>query len=309
MLKKSTSLILLFILFTVWLSGCSPASTSPTPVFVKPTSAPATKPLPSTPVPAMPTNTPLPQPTRAASPAAGGITSLVARVVQEQGSGAACSPNATYFVFFDVAANGPTTAKYEVSATDASGQVENGVFDTFDSPYVTDVLKFVGPETQTVSLRLKGPYAYPDAITIRARANGGDVQVVPLSCKSAEGKSEGGSNGSGGIANTAVKVVQEQGSGAVCSPNATYFVYFDITANGPTTTKYEVSATDVSGQVEDGVFDGFESSDVSDRMKFDAAGMQTVSLRLIGPYSYPDTITIRARVNGGDVQTAQVACK
>jgi len=41
---------------------------------------------------------------------------------------------------------------------------------------------------------------------------------------------------------------------------------------------------------------------------FDGAGTQTVSLRLTGPYSYPDTITIRARVNGGEFQHAQVSC-
>ena len=119
----------------------------------------------------------------------------------------------------------------------------------------------------------------------------------------------GGSTTVGGITNVAVRIVLEQGSGVPCTNKSTYFVYFDMTSNGPTSAKYEISATDGSGQVADGVFDSFASPYVSDALKFTTAEKKTVALRLIGPYVYPDTITIRARVNGGDWQQAQVACR
>lgn len=118
-----------------------------------------------------------------------------------------------------------------------------------------------------------------------------------------------GGNIVGGITNTSVRIVQEQGSGAACTANATYFVNVDITSNGPTTALYEIDATDASGQVQDGVFDGFAAPEVRDSLTFNAAETQSVRLRLVGPYSYPDTITIRVRVNGGDWQQAAVACK
>ncbi|MBI5029573.1 MAG: hypothetical protein HZB51_03540 [Chloroflexi bacterium] len=119
----------------------------------------------------------------------------------------------------------------------------------------------------------------------------------------------GGNTTVGGITNAAVRIVLEQGSGVPCTNKSTYFVYFDMTSNGPTSAKYEISATDASGQVADGVFDTFASPYVSDALKFSTAEKKTVALRLSGPYVDPDTLTIRARVNGGDWQQAQVACK
>jgi hypothetical protein len=117
------------------------------------------------------------------------------------------------------------------------------------------------------------------------------------------------SNQQGGITDTSVRIVQEQGSGAVCTANSTYFVYVDITSDGPATAEYVIDATDASGQVPDGVFDSDNSPEVRGSLTFKAAGTQSISLRLVGPYSYPDTITIRAQVNDGDWHQAHVVCK
>lgn len=113
----------------------------------------------------------------------------------------------------------------------------------------------------------------------------------------------------GGITNTAIRIVQEQGSGDICTSKSTYFVYLDITSNGPTSALYEINATDASGQVGDGVFSNFASPGVRDALTFNVAETKTISLRLVGPYSYPAAITIRARVNGGEWKDAAVACK
>jgi hypothetical protein len=116
-------------------------------------------------------------------------------------------------------------------------------------------------------------------------------------------------NAVGDITNTVVRIVQEQGSGAPCNANATYFVYVDITSNGPTAAHYRIDATDGSGQVPDGLFDGYASPEVTDTLTFQTTETQSVQLRLLGPYSYPDTITIRVMVNSKDWPTATVVCQ
>ncbi len=116
-------------------------------------------------------------------------------------------------------------------------------------------------------------------------------------------------NAIGDITNTVVRIVQEQGSGTPCNANATYFVYVDITSNGPTTAHYRIDATDGSGQVPDGVFDGYTTPELTDTLTFQATETQSVQLRLLGPYSYPDTITIRVNVNGKNWPQASVVCQ
>ncbi len=116
-------------------------------------------------------------------------------------------------------------------------------------------------------------------------------------------------NAVGDITNTVVRIVQEQGSGTPCNANATYFVYVDITSNGPTTAHYRIDATDGSGQVPDGVFDGYTTPEVTDTLTFQAAETHSVQLRLLGPYSYPDTITIRVNVNSRAWPQASVVCQ
>jgi hypothetical protein len=123
-------------------------------------------------------------------------------------------------------------------------------------------------------------------------------------------KGDGGSTGDNGkVTSVAIRIVQEQGSGAVCAAGTTYFVYVDITSDGATTAQYRIDATDDSGQVADGVFDTSGSSEVNGTLTLNAAETKTVSLRLAGPYSYPDKITIRAYINDLSPQHVQVSCQ
>jgi hypothetical protein len=112
----------------------------------------------------------------------------------------------------------------------------------------------------------------------------------------------------GGIANTFLSISQEQGSGAICTAGSTYFVVLQIVSSGATTAQYTIYATDGSGQVPDGIFDGYGSPSVSDSLTFTTAETKTITLRLTGPYSYADTITIRGTVNGSNLPPAVVAC-
>jgi hypothetical protein len=112
----------------------------------------------------------------------------------------------------------------------------------------------------------------------------------------------------GGITNVSVRIVPEGASGAPCSGTSTYTVFMDITSNGPTSAAYDVYLTDSSGQIADGSFDGFASPEVKDSLKFTAASTQTVQLRVVGPYGYPDGITVRGKVNGNDFNSVKIAC-
>jgi hypothetical protein len=296
------------------LAACAPAPT-PVPLALAPTATRATvlattapsttgRPNAASPVPIAPTQV---APTSGANAAVGGISKTAAKIALEQGSGAACTAKAAYAVTVDLTSSGPTSAKYEISATDASGQVEDGSFDKFGKPYVTDAIRFAAAETKTISLRLVGPYSYPNAIVIRVRVNGGDPANVALSCNTGTGQASV-TGSTAGITKTTAKIAYEQGSGAICTGKASYLVTVDITSNGATSAKYEVSATDASGQVPDGVFDKFAAPYVTDAVKFAGAETKTIALRLVGPYAYPNAVTIRVMVNGEPTQTA-VACK
>jgi hypothetical protein len=111
----------------------------------------------------------------------GTITSATPQIVLEQGSGAACTNNSTYFVYVDITSNGDVTANYRIDLTDASGQVTNGVFDS-GSPEETGVLFLRSGETQRVSLHVVGPYGYPDGITVRVYVNDQSYGNVTVSC-------------------------------------------------------------------------------------------------------------------------------
>jgi hypothetical protein len=153
------------------LSACgSSVTTQPTNVV-----APAT----STPMPITVTASPTPP----EGNAVGGITDTIVRIVQEQGSGALCNDNPTYFVYVDISSNAPTSAQYRIDATDASGQVPDGIFDGYAAPEVTGTLTFQTTETQSIQLRLTGPYSYPDTITIRAYVNGKDWPSTTVVCQ------------------------------------------------------------------------------------------------------------------------------
>ena len=429
------ALIFSLIVSMLVLAACASPTPAPTPA---PTAPPA------------PTSAPA---ATATQPVVGGISNSTIKMVYDPSSGPECSGTAAYLVTLAVSASGSTSAQYVVDATDGSGQVPNGVFDTFDKPEVTDALTFNGAETKTIKLKLKGPFSYADSVTVRAKVNGKNLDAVTQPCAPASGSAAtatsapvqacdsaqfiadvtvpdntvlkpgeiftktwrlkntgtctwdasytvnadsgpgmsqnsvyllskssnkstvapgdtvdisidmqasstpgnyqtfwrlqngagsvvpvaGGASGklffvqiivnapgsapaatatpaaaSGGsskISQVTVEMVQEQGSGAVCAAGTTYFVYVDVSTDGPMTANYRVDATDDSGQVGDGVFDGYGNSEANGQLVFSAAGKLRASLHLLGPYSYPKVITIRVKVNDQDWKGVTVSCK
>lgn len=132
---------------------------------------------------------------------------------------------------------------------------------------------------------------------------------------------QGGANGNsfftkirvshGGVSVTSsIDMELEQGSGDACTAGSTYFVNVHITADGPTTVSYEVGST--AGQIAAGYFQQGYTGPVSaveyGNATFDQAGTQTINYRFVGPYPYPDDITVTLRVNGGAWQTAKLSC-
>jgi hypothetical protein len=63
------------------------------------------------------------------------------------------------------------------------------------------------------------------------------------------------------ISAASIDIDLEQGSGTVCTANATYFVHASITADGPTTASYEISST--AGQIAAGNFQPSPTGPVS----------------------------------------------
>ena len=119
-------------------------------------------------------------------------------------------------------------------------------------------------------------------------------------------QSSGGS-AAGAITGAVPQIVQEQGSGAICKDATTYFVYVDITSNGAATANYRIDLTDGSGQVTNGVFDSGLPEEKG-TLTFTSAGTQRVSLHVVGPYSYPDSITVRVYVNDQSMGNVAVVC-
>jgi hypothetical protein len=140
-----------------------------------------------------------------------------------------------------------------------------------------------------------------------------DGQFMPI---------EGGANGNsfyvkikvnngvavGKVTASSIAIELEQGSGAVCTANSTYFVHAYITADGATTASYEIGST--AGQIPAGNFqDNGLSPYVTGTVVFDQAGTKTINLRFVGPYPYPGDITINIRVNGGEWHNAKLSCQ
>jgi hypothetical protein len=122
--------------------------------------------------------------------------------------------------------------------------------------------------------------------------------------------SNGGSN-TGSITAASIDIEREEGSGATCSADATYFVHAYITADGPTTASYEINST--AGQIAAGNFQTYPTGPVSPvvtgTLVFDQASTRTINLRFVGPYPYPSDITVNLRVNGGEWQSSKLACQ
>jgi hypothetical protein len=115
----------------------------------------------------------------------------------------------------------------------------------------------------------------------------------------------------GKITAQSIGIELEQGSGAVCTANATYFAHASITADGATTATYEVGST--AGQIPAGYFytspTGPVSVYVTGAVVFDQASTKTIDFRFVGPYPYPDDITISLRVNGGEWYNTKLSCQ
>jgi len=115
----------------------------------------------------------------------------------------------------------------------------------------------------------------------------------------------------GKITDQSINIELEQGSGMVCTGNSTYFVHASISTDGATTAAYEIGST--AGQIPAGYFqaspNGPASLYVTGTITFDQAGTKTLDYRFVGPYLYPDDITVNLRVNGGEWQNTKLSCQ
>ncbi len=111
------------------------------------------------------------------------------------------------------------------------------------------------------------------------------------------------------ITAASIDIELEQGSGTVCTPDATYFVHASITGDGPATASYEIGSN--AGQIAAGYFEdnGGLSSYVTGTVIFDRADTKRINLRFVGPYPYPDDITVFLRVNGGEFHNTKLSCQ
>lgn len=110
------------------------------------------------------------------------VTAVIPQIVLEQGSGAACTNQSTYFVYVDITAGSNVKADYRIDLTDGSGQASNGVFDS-GSPEETGTELFYSAETRRISLHVTGPYSYPDALTVRVYVNDQSYGSVTAACQ------------------------------------------------------------------------------------------------------------------------------
>jgi hypothetical protein len=115
----------------------------------------------------------------------------------------------------------------------------------------------------------------------------------------------------GNITAVSIAIDLEQGSGTVCTAISTYFVHAHVTADGPTTATYEINST--AGQIAAGNFQNLVNNELSpvvaDTLVFDQADTKIISWRFVGPYPYPDDITVNMRVNGGAWHSSKLSCQ
>jgi hypothetical protein len=114
----------------------------------------------------------------------------------------------------------------------------------------------------------------------------------------------------GNVTVASIDIESEQGSGPACTADSTYLVHASITTNGATTVTYEIDST--AGQTPAGYFqmaDGAEPLSIPGTFVFDQADTKTINLRFVGPYSYPNNITMLLWINGSDWYQAKLSCQ
>lgn len=115
----------------------------------------------------------------------------------------------------------------------------------------------------------------------------------------------------GNITGQSIAIELEQGSGTACTANSTYFVHASISTDGATTAAYEIGST--AGQIPAGYFQTSPTGPVSlyltGTLTFDQAGTKMMDYRFVGPYPYPDDITVNLRVNGGEWHNTKLPCQ
>ena len=135
------------------------------------------------------------------------------------------------------------------------------------------------------------------------------VQIVVSGVVTPPPKANNGAAGK--ITDQSIGIELEQGSGAACTATSTYFVHAAITADGPTTASYEIGST--AGQIPAGNFQNPDNNGLSPfitgAVVFDRAGTKTIHLRFVGPYPYPNDITVNLRVNGGAWINTKLSCQ
>jgi hypothetical protein len=114
----------------------------------------------------------------------------------------------------------------------------------------------------------------------------------------------------GNVTAASITIEPEQGSGPACTADSTYFVHVSITTNGTASVAYEIDST--AGQTTAGFFQpsprGPVSPSVTGTLNFDQADTKTIDLRFVGPYPYPDNITVLLWVNHSDWYQGKLSC-
>jgi hypothetical protein len=115
----------------------------------------------------------------------------------------------------------------------------------------------------------------------------------------------------GNVTAASIAIEPEQGSGPACTADSTYFVHAAITTNGATSVTYEIDST--AGQTPAGYFETADKSDPSlsipGTLIFDRADTKTIDLRFVGPYPYPEDITMLLWVNRNEWYQAKLGCQ
>jgi Ig-like domain from next to BRCA1 gene len=245
------------------------------------------------------------QPTATTAPAsAAGCTDSAIYVSDDGKDGTAYAPGATFKKTWKLRNTGTCTwdSNYMIYYVSGSTMTQQPAY-----LLVPQGVQVAPGADVDVSIDMAAPSTVGDHRADWELRNPGGVSLVSffLTLKVQDPSSGGGSTT--GITAVTPQIVQEQGSGDICKDATTYFVYVDITANGEVSANYRIDLTDASGQVPNGVFDS-GSPEETGVLFLRANETQRVSLHVVGPYSYPDTVTVRVYVNDQSMGNVAVVC-